>query len=358
MEGPLDRHNCATLDVNNDNIPDVLCGLGAVSGTQFGFNEVYVTNATDGSLQKAPQGHGLDKYPTMRNRFMKTLKGADGSDLVFLATKGVRREDGLENNHRMFRLVHPSSNSTTNNSTVYFEEVVPKPWARYTEASCVEVVDINQDGLDDIVVCNRKGRAMAFIQQADASWDRVIFQGGFAYDWRNVRIADMTGDGVNDVVVVGYGGLHSRFKPTSYVRIFRGLPEKPYFNLTSDGFFFGRSLPHASPDLELLDVNGDGHYDIYVVQVNQKDEGGYCSIRFNRTDWWTGGYLNFVPPLDDTPDLLLVSTPHLRRHFVAENMTHSEPGCGHFVTTFGDNRTMILAQGFRDRPGHNLLLKW
>lgn len=145
MEGPLDRHNCAVLDVNQDNIPDILCGLGAVSGTEFGYSEVYLTNATDGSLVKATRGHGLDKFPTMRNRFMKTLKGADGSDLVFLATKGTRRDDGLPNNHRMFRLVHPT------NETFHFEEVLPRPWSRYTEASCLQIVDSTK--MDSTMCC-------------------------------------------------------------------------------------------------------------------------------------------------------------------------------------------------------------
>ena len=29
----IDRHDCAIMDVNQDNVPDVLCGIGADSGT-------------------------------------------------------------------------------------------------------------------------------------------------------------------------------------------------------------------------------------------------------------------------------------------------------------------------------------
>ena len=86
------------------------CGVGANKGTGLGFNEVYVTQTEDselgpkGSLVKTLLDHGLNKYPTMRNRFMETLKAADGSSMVFLATKGVKRADGEKNQHRMFRL--------------------------------------------------------------------------------------------------------------------------------------------------------------------------------------------------------------------------------------------------------------
>ena len=39
------------------------------------------------TLEKVEREHGLEKFPTMRNRLLVTLKGAnDGSSLVFLAT--------------------------------------------------------------------------------------------------------------------------------------------------------------------------------------------------------------------------------------------------------------------------------
>ena len=351
MEGPLDRHNCATLDVNQDGVPDVLCGLGAVSGTELGYNEVYVTNTTDGTLTKAPQGHGLDKFPTMRNRFMKTLKGADGSDLVFLATKGTVREDGLPNNHRMFRLTHPS------NGTFRFREVLPRPWSHYTQVSCLQIVDVNQDGLDDIVLCNRQSNGIMFVQKPDASWETVRFHGSFAAKWRSARVADLTGDGIKDLVIVGYGGRKIK-EPESYLQIFHGVPEFPYLDVSKEGLVYERILPYASPDVEVLDVNSDGAPDLYVVQANEWERGTYCSNPFVKADWWEVGYNLFTPPMDTAPDLLLVGTPNQSEAFNPINMTHAEPGCGSFVETFGDNRTLVLAQGTRDRPGDNLLLHW
>lgn len=101
LNGPKDRHDCAALDMNNDGIKDIACGIGAFRGTGDGFNEVYLTNPLDGSVSEVLDPHGLQKYTTMRNRLMVTLKrDADGSTLVLLATRGKPRTDGLSNEHR------------------------------------------------------------------------------------------------------------------------------------------------------------------------------------------------------------------------------------------------------------------
>lgn len=91
----IDRHVCTTLDVDKDGFQDIICLIGADSGTGRGYNELYFTSE-DGSLQKV-FGHGLDKYPTMRNRRIALLKGDMGEEFVFMATKGVPRSDGNDN---------------------------------------------------------------------------------------------------------------------------------------------------------------------------------------------------------------------------------------------------------------------
>lgn len=148
IDGPrnLDRHDCTLVDANDDGLPDVVCGVGANSGRGNGFNELYLTQAEDsalgakGSLVKILEGHGLHLFPTMRNRFAASLKAADGSTLVILATRGQPRDDGEPNQHRMFRLQHQGPLG-------YFFEHVPGPWIQYTKASCLHIVDVNNDGL-------------------------------------------------------------------------------------------------------------------------------------------------------------------------------------------------------------------
>ena len=107
---------------------------------------------------------------------MTSLQGADGSQLVFLGTLGALREDGETNLHRMFRVIHDAP---------YFEEVEDGPWLRLSRASFVRVADLNNDGLDDLIVGNENQLAFIFTPDPDGSWTDVPLTGGKARNWRN-----------------------------------------------------------------------------------------------------------------------------------------------------------------------------
>jgi len=252
----------------------------------------------------------------------------------------------------MFRLTHPTED------TYDFEEVFG-PWIRYTKAKCLHVVDVNQDGLDDIVMCNEGAKGWLYVQNDNGSFENIPMRGSQqAYFWNNARVADMDGDGVNDLILVGKGGSNG---PANYVRIYKGTGVAPYFDFsTNEQFYFGKSLPFAAHDVEIIDANGDGIPDLYVTQVDEETTGQYCSRKgFSKTDWWSTGNLpppDFVPPFDEAPDLLLLGNSN--GGFTTVEMEHSEPGCGFFLQTFGNNHTLILGQGTHSRPGHNLLLQW
>jgi len=94
-DGPrdgIDRHDCATMDINQDGLEDVVCFVGADRGKGNGFSELYLTSP-DGSLSKV-LNHGLQKYPSTRTRFAVSLRSADGSRLVFISSNGYPRTDG------------------------------------------------------------------------------------------------------------------------------------------------------------------------------------------------------------------------------------------------------------------------
>ena len=326
--------------------------------TGLGYNEVYITQTAEnqtsvppGSLVKALQDHGLQQFPSMRNRWMQTLVAADGASLVLLATRGEPRADGQPNEHRMFRLQVPAPNTTHG---FYFHHV-PGPWMQLTKVECLQIVDINQDGLDDILMCNKYSRAFLFLQNPDSSWTEVELWEEQAKDWRSARIADVNGDGVNDLIVVGPGGQKPKKKPESYVRVFAGVSEPPYFHLSSS-LLWEMVTPFATPDVQVLDVNSDGIVDIYVVQTDESTSGNYCASNYDKS--WRGPVppVSYIPDLDMAPDILLVGLGN--GNFTHFNMTHAEPGCGAHVELFGNNRTMILAQGTMGKVGHNLLLQW
>lgn len=145
--------------------------------------------------------------------------------------------------------------------------------------------------------------------------------------------------------------------------MFAGLGQDPFFDFRRRAqAYYELELPFASPDLEVLDINGDGRLDIYIVQTDERTKNSYCAGRFVNREWWAQGTQpppEFVPPLDVAPDVLLVgSQDRAKEKFRAVTMHHSEPGCGFFVEKFGNNKTMVLSQGSNNRPGHNLLLQW
>jgi hypothetical protein len=183
-------------------------------------------------------------------------------------------------------------------------------------------------------------------------------------DWRNARVADVTGDGIADLIVVGDKGKTIN-QPRSYVRIFKGLGHYPYFDMSRRGVWFERRLPYATPDVEILDVNQDGRADIYIVQADEDEEGTYCGRPFDPSQWWGDNRAqppkHFKPPIDEAPDLLLVAKPSATNSvpdFKWVRMNHRERGCGSLAEVYGNNYTMLLSHGNMDKPGYSGLLQW
>jgi FG-GAP-like repeat len=378
IDGPncIDRHDCTAVDVNGDGMKDLVCGVGANKGSGFGYNEVYITQP-NGTLQKVLDGHGLHRYPTLRVRIVESLSDPFGNPLVFLATQGIRRADHATNTHKLFRRVFnetppgTSSSATTNN--FFFEDAADdeSPLTRYTEASVVVVADFNGDQIDDLLVGNRNGPALLFIQHSNGRWEKSPLQGRRRRNWRSARLADFSGDGIADLIVSDWGQGNAT---NSTITIFRGMATKPYFDCTVQGVLFEQTMPYATPSIAVFDADKDGRMDdIYVVQTDEGTPGSYCvegEVGNRRQLWGRGNKppASYVPPLDEAHDFLLVAKKNSSSSFGGDNaalplsfqvvtMDHAEPGCGFMVERF-HNHSLLLAQGSRDRLGHNLLVEW
>ncbi|UHD14505.1 FG-GAP repeat domain-containing protein [Thiocapsa bogorovii] len=355
IDGPdnIDRHDCASLDINDDAFPDLVCVVGANKGEGLGFNEVYVTKA-DGGLSKILEGHGLHKYPSMRTRFVVPLDAADGGKLLFIANRGAPRADGKTNAHRLFRLDRESKDGTP---APYFHEVDSLgPWVLEYKVSFALAADISHDGIADLVVGDENGSARFFIQSGDMRW-RAINLGDMrktTTKWNNARVADVTNDGVADLIVVG--STHSK-RAEPYLRIYAGNPDLPYL-FDFDNPVFEYRPKFDAVDLAVLDVNRDGLLDVYVVQ-NDQSKGTYCGPRFNPRDWWGRGPQPpkvFVPPIDKAQDLLFLGES-VSSSYTPLRLEHAFPGCGGIVEEWNQH-SLILAQGNFAKPGDNLLLEW
>lgn len=356
IDGPevIDRHDCGTLDINNDGILDIYCLVGANSGHGEGYNEVYLTQQ-DGTLTKVLQ-NGLQKHNGLRGRHTVVLKGPGNDELVFMTTKGGSRGDGKSNMHHMYR--------KTGIAPQYFEEV-EGPYNTHSDATCAEKVDVNNDGLDDVIVCNHKQQAMLFVQNQNGTFREVLWNENLRQkNWRKARIGDFDGDGIPDLVVVAW-------QFATKLRIFRGIRSEPYFDFNQR--YFEADFQYSAPGIEVLDVNGDGILDFYVVQTDEHPDSSdgllkeekYCAGDFVHSHWWGKGNGNqppqqFVPPRDKAADVLFIGKgagERLYDRFERIEMEHQEPGCGGLVKQFGKKK-LVLAQGDFVRPGHNLILEW
>lgn len=346
----IDRHDCLHLDANHDGAEDIVCVVGANKGKGYGFNELYLTYS-DGSLVKV-MNHGLQKYKAMRTRITAKLKHASGSHLIFIGTNGVARADGRANSNKMFR-------SLKTGKQPYFVEF-PGPWDRLYGVSSAHVTDVNKDGRDDLILCGGKDHMpRMYVQTAAGGFKDVHIRAGkFTKGWQNVRVAYITMNERPDLVSVD-GGLGVR--GPSYIRIFRGMNSAPYFDFSSP--YYSRELPHAAPDLEIMDVNKDGWKDIYVVQANQRH--GYCAARGNTvTKYWPTKPWpdkNWVPPVDSAQDIVLIGSRDKgtgRVAFKSVKINFPGRGCGSLVKRFGSFQKLIVTKGRNMHSGYNYLYEW
>ncbi|MGB7207437.1 MAG: VCBS repeat-containing protein [Pyrinomonadaceae bacterium] len=121
--------------------------------------------------------------------------------------------------------------------------------------------DLNNDGLNDIVVATQAGGIELFLQTAGREYSRggndtaKLQSGGSVLDIRAVLVADLNTDGRNDVLTVGRGVLSGN--PNCLLLINQGNT-----NFTPSLFQAGTSELY---DLAAADVNADGNLDLVTV---------------------------------------------------------------------------------------------
>jgi len=169
-------------------------------------------------------------------------------------------------------------------------------------------------------------------------------------------VEDVTGDGIPDLIVA------NEYSSGQYVlTVYKGKKRRGTFNWRRP--FYNVRTVFAIPDIEILDVNGDGRNDIYVVQTDSNKDGTYCSLnRKSQIELILNGEPepgpDFLPPKDTAKDWLLVRGPNNRPKFEPFRMQHRFRGCGFQAERFGDNKTMVLTQGDEQHVGYTLLLTW
>jgi FG-GAP-like repeat len=247
-------------------------------------------------------------------------------------------------------------------ATLPFFEEVYGPWRNYhLEATCAVAADFTKDGRDDLLICHKGGPPMLAVQLANDAFQKVAItnRSGYAWSWRNARVADVTKDGIKDLIVTTWDTENQ--KVPAYLRVFRGIAKAPYFNFTKP--IFESRLPWSAPDLEIIDVNKDGIPDIYVVQANETVAGPCNTRQFHAWDNLTcpdpNGPPTFLPPLDLAKDLLFVGQQRgAASQYVRYTMNHTQPGCGWIAKRWDKPNNMLLQGSSFNQRGYSMILEW
>jgi FG-GAP-like repeat len=232
-----DRHGCDWGDVNLDGRDDLYCAKGAHGGTVKKWNELWIQRR-GGTFVDRARAYGVQDVWGRGRRVAFLDLNRDRYPDLFVGNDTPRR-DGRPSPNRTFVNVHGTR----------FREV-RLGLTRETGAECVQVLDVNHDGRDDLLTCGVD----------DLQLDVRLPRGGFvdrgdALDVPSVsavwaRIEDVNRDGRRDLLV----------ERTHRLTIQLRLPSGRF------GPVVYRRRLHAGVGFAVGDIDGTRGEDIFIVQ--------------------------------------------------------------------------------------------
>jgi hypothetical protein len=238
-----DRHGCDAGDVDGDSRPDLYCELGSHQGTGSKLNNLFLQQP-DGTFVDQAVAWGVEDAYGRGRRPLLYDHNNDGRLDLYTTVWGPRTDANL-NVNRLFI-----------NKGTHFEERVTAATGRHG-ARCVTHGDWDGDGFRDLIVCGNDGDAGSttlrlFKNKNGVGHRDVDFLLGDPIPWPlDAKLVDLSGDGLDDLVVVR--------KTRLQVRINLGTGNR-FSQVTRQ-----RALVEGQRAL-VEDLTGDGIADIYVTE--------------------------------------------------------------------------------------------
>ncbi|MDX6593260.1 MAG: hypothetical protein QOJ13_2456 [Gaiellales bacterium] len=316
-----DQHGCAWADVNLDGALDVYCTLGAIGGNRSKHNSLWLQGPGD-TFTDAGQWAGVDD-PIGRGR-NATFLDANGDSYpdLYVTNYAAPRTDGLPAPNRLY------TNLGADPVTGQWLGYQPAPEMgldqNQGERGCTYAAQFPGDAQDDIVFC--ASNSIHLYSHTDAGYIETTLQqlgGNGKWGAAGTELADITGDGIRDLVYVRLsqfgvraGRAGGTFAPPTMIRA-----------LT------------AGRDIAVADVDGNGTQDVYVLQGNGQPGCTTCATNH--------------------PDMLLMNTAgKLAPTAIPQTKLGSGDQAVAIDTDLDGRSEVMVTNGANLKKGPVMLLRW